>query len=185
VNICPERRFAPSEVHLSDDARPHLQGYALKFNQPSVDMGGWTEIILPDAVVLEDDVQALYDHEESKLLGRTSSGTLKLTIDDVGLFFDLDVPDTTVGRDTLELCRRGDITGCSFGFFEEEDGWVQSPTGLVRELRKVHVFEITLTPCPAYPSTEVAERSKRRWEQQQKSSWHDFKKRALRLTEKI
>jgi uncharacterized protein len=50
------------------------------------------------------------------VLARTRSGTLRLAEDSKGLAFDLDVPNTSFGRDVLELAERGDIGGASFAF---------------------------------------------------------------------
>ncbi len=70
-----------------------------------------------------NDVRGLYEHDHSMLLGRTRSGTLKLEEDDTGLRFELTPPDTSTGRDVIELVKRGDISGMSFGFRSRKDVW--------------------------------------------------------------
>ncbi|EJQ6505611.1 HK97 family phage prohead protease, partial [Escherichia coli] len=57
-----------------------------------------------------NDVRGLYEHDHSMLLGRTRSGTLRLEEDDTGLRFELIPPDTSTGRDVIELVKRGDIS---------------------------------------------------------------------------
>nr|WGD95106.1 HK97 family phage prohead protease [Bacillus subtilis] len=68
------------------------------------------------------DVRALIDHDPSKILGRTSAGTLKLEVDDIGLRFDVTLPNTQYASDLYENLRVGNISNCSFGFMLGKDG---------------------------------------------------------------
>ncbi|PEP81913.1 HK97 family phage prohead protease, partial [Bacillus toyonensis] len=70
-----------------------------------------------------DDIRALWSHDTSKVLGRTKNNTLRLEEDDKGLRFELDLPRTTVGNDTYESVKRGDIAGVSFGFRAIQQEW--------------------------------------------------------------
>jgi HK97 family phage prohead protease len=109
------------------------------------------------------DVRALYNHSTSDVLGRTKNGTLVVAEDSVGLRFELELPDTSAGRDVRELVRLGTIDGCSFGFFALEDR-LEPRAGLptIRHLVECHVYEITpATAFPAYDATEVRLRSTR------------------------
>ena len=78
-----------------------IAGYAIVFNKPSVPNAPFIEYIAPTALNNVDlsDVLALYNHDYANVLGRVDAGTLKLSIDNVGLHFVLDMPDTTVGHD--------------------------------------------------------------------------------------
>jgi HK97 family phage prohead protease len=140
-----------------------LIGTAAVFNTPA-QIGGFTESIRPGAfrasLASGADVRALVDHDDSKLLGRTRSGTLRLAETDKGLAFELDVPDTTLGRDVLHMAERGDLSGCSFGFAVPDggDAW---PNHSTRELRSVTLHEISiLHRLPAYDATTVAARAR-------------------------
>lgn len=64
-----------------------------------------------------------FNHNTDSILARTTSGTLRLEVDDVGLRFAFEAPNTTSGSDMLELVRRGDISKCSFRFGVEQDEW--------------------------------------------------------------
>ena len=122
-------------VREADGHRPTIRGYAALFNQWSHPLPGdgfmFRERIMPGAFdrALASpslDVIANYDHNNRDLLGRSSSGTLKLFVDERGLGFELDPPDTNLGRDLVTLVKRGDLgsngSGCSFAFTVDADG---------------------------------------------------------------
>lgn len=136
-----------------------LEGYAASFGVEAR-LGSIVETIEPGAFrsSLGSDVLALLDHDMGKVLGRTRSGTLRLSEDSRGLAFSLDLPDTAAGRDVLALAERGDLGGMSFGFTVPKGGdrW----TGNRRSLVNVAIREISVVSAhPAYPDTEIALRS--------------------------
>ncbi|WP_374330454.1 HK97 family phage prohead protease [Aestuariivirga sp.] len=136
-----------------------IEGYAATFGTEAR-IGTFVETIAPGAFkgALGGDVLALLDHDQSKVLGRTRSGTLRLTEDARGLAFSLDLPDTQAGRDVLALARRGDLGGMSFGFTVPKGG--ESWQGEHRTLRTVGLREISVVQAwPAYPDTEIALRN--------------------------
>lgn len=135
-----------------------VEGYALKFNTESRNLGGFIETITPEALEGVDlsDVRCFLDHDSSKLLGRTSSGTLKLNVDETGLYFRCILPNTSVGRDAMELVTRGDLNQCSFGFTVEQDKWTKGTDIMMRSINKIgSLFEISLVSIPAYDDTDV------------------------------
>ncbi|KKK80722.1 hypothetical protein LCGC14_2820640 [marine sediment metagenome] len=110
-----EFRIEPTE----DGKSERLVGYAAKFNKMSTVLFGFTERIMPGAfakALNTCDVRALVNHNPDALLGRTKSGTLRLSENKQGLQFEIDLPDTQAARDTRESIKRGDMTGCSFSF---------------------------------------------------------------------
>jgi HK97 family phage prohead protease len=143
-----------------------LRGYAAKFNVRSELIWGlFREEIAPGAFSdsLGEDIRALMNHNTGIVLGRTRANTLRLFEDGVGLGFELDLPDTTAGRDLAESIRRGDISQMSFGFETLSDEWRLEDKTEVRTLKKVRLFEISPVAFPAYPQTEVAMRSLEAW----------------------
>lgn len=142
-----------------------IEGYAAVFGKLSSDLGGFIEKIEPGAFTRslagKGDVVALYDHDPRNLLGRTSSGTLHLAEDSRGLEFSLDVPNTSLGRDVLELVGRGDVRGASFAFRTAKGGdrWTKQDGKPLRILSDLDLFDVTITPQPAYPDTTIARRS--------------------------
>ncbi|WP_298809574.1 HK97 family phage prohead protease [uncultured Sphingomonas sp.] len=137
-----------------------LEGYAATFGSEA-QLGKFVETIEPGAFrsSLTGDVLALLDHDAGKVLGRTRSGTLRLSEDSRGLAFSLDLPETAAGRDALALAERGDLGGMSFGFTVPRNGdrWAGSKRSLVNvALREISV----VSAWPAYPDTELALRSR-------------------------
>lgn len=149
-------------LELRAVAGSRIEGYAAIFNSPSEDLGGFIETIRPGAFAASlrrgDDVFALVDHDMRAILGRRSAGTLRLSEDSKGLFFSLDVANTSAGRDILESVGRKDVQGASFGFRAKQDAWTKGAPPR-RELIKVDLLDITLTATPAYLATVVSRRS--------------------------
>ncbi len=80
--------------------------------------------------IAEQDVRALQNHDPRLILGRSSAGTLRLTINERGLHYHIDTPDTAAGRDTVVSIRRGDLDGSSFAFLPaERPEWTEERRG--------------------------------------------------------
>lgn len=144
-------------------AGSRLQGYAAVFDALSPDLGGFREIVRHGAfrrsLAAAADVVALWDHDARSVLGRSKSGTLRLAEDARGLHFEIDAPNTTIGRDVLEMVGRGDVSGASFAFTAREQRWNRDHGGTLRELLDVELHDVTVTPRPVYPDATVARRS--------------------------
>ena len=153
----PERRTVKLEVRAKGR---QLAGYVATFNTETT-IGDFTETIAPGAfrASLAGDILALVDHDQSKLLARTKSRTLRLAENAKGLLFSLDVPQTTFGSDILALAERGDVGGMSFGFNVAKGG--ETWSGSKRTLTAVDLREISVVSAwPAYPNTSVFTRAK-------------------------
>lgn len=141
------------------DGKPRLVGYAVRWNSLSKDIGGFYERILPgafDAAFANGaDVRMLFDHDKSKLLGRTTANTLRIGKDESGLYYSVDLPDTTYARDMVALVKRGDIAGNSFGFKVKADRLVRDNGLWVREVITGELKELTITSIPAYADTTL------------------------------
>lgn len=161
-----EIRGMTSNIELREDAQEEAQfieGYALKFNTWSEDLGGFRETIKPEALSDTDfsDVRALFNHNADQVLARTSAGTLKLDVDKTGLKFKAKIPNTSYGRDLLENLRNGNVNQCSFGFILDEDGDTferSADSGLYnRTLNDIKaITDVSVVTYPAYKDTEVA-----------------------------
>jgi hypothetical protein len=157
-----EKRYLTETVELRKDDNGGLKlgGYALKFNKLSQNLGGFVERILPGALnkTLADggDVLARFQHEDNFLLGRTSAGTLRLSVDEVGLMYEVDLPDTSYARDLAALAARGDVRNSSFAFWvpPEGDSWSLTDQGFpLRSLAEIGLADVAPVVSPAYLDT--------------------------------
>lgn len=153
-----------------------LVGYAAVFNSPTRITEGhrsFTETIRQGAFrgIGSHDVIATFNHNPDNLLGRTSSGTLRLTEDSHGLRFELDLPE--FATELRELVSRGDISGASFAFSVNKGG--ESWDGNTRTLTDLTVYELGPVAMPAYQATTVGLRD----------AGLELKKLRLRLVEKL
>lgn len=127
---------APAEYRVERIAREdggtdtYINGYGAVFEQYSKPIWDeWVEIISRSAFDACDmsDVVMVADHarDVGSVLARSRNGegTLEIRIDEHGVAFRFKVPDTTKGRDLVELIERGDISECSFAFYVAEDTW--------------------------------------------------------------
>ena len=163
-----ERRgIASSERAIEQGEDKKIRGVASVFGSESRDLGGFTEIIdrhaFDDALEANPDVTCLWNHNSADLLGRTSSGTLRLWTEEDGLHYEVDPPNTTLGNDMRELLARGDVNGSSFAFTVDDDGqeWEERDDGTtLRTIKKVSgLYDVSLVTVGAYEDASVAIRS--------------------------
>lgn len=137
-----------------------ISGIATVFNQPSI-KGNFTEYIDQNALNGVDlsNVLLLYSHDFSNILARADAGTLQTSIQPDGLHLNAQLPDTQLGKDTYTNILNGNIKGMSFGFTIAPDGdsWsVNSQGNTIHTIHQIdQVFELSLTPIPAYTETSV------------------------------
>jgi uncharacterized protein len=140
-------------------------GYAWKYDSPSLPLGhGFTERIAPGAFTRSlksrAEIRAYVNHDDTLLLGSRRAGTLRIDDRAEGGFVEIDLPDTTWGRDIRTLIERGDIGakgngGMSFGFATVKDEW--SEDGTERTLLAAKLFEVSIvTATSAYMATTAA-----------------------------
>lgn len=150
----------------SDASDPRLiEGYASVFNvnaqlpgfQERMKNGAFTR-----AVDTRQDVVCLFNHDANYVLGRTTSGTLRIMQDDKGLFYSCDLPNTQAARDLHESIKRGDINGCSFAFTIPEGGqdWSEGRASdgtyfIQRTISDVDLLDVSPVTHPCYSGTSV------------------------------
>lgn len=164
------RHLAERPEFRSDETGKKIiaTGYAALFNVRSRDLGGFHEVIMPTAfkkTLKESNVRAYQDHNRALYLGSTGNGSVRLDTDDRGLHYEIDLPDTSVGRDAAVLIERGDMSGASFGFRAHAGSSkvkVEADGTLLRSLHDVGLHHIApLTEDGAYTeaTAELAFRS--------------------------
>lgn len=150
----------------SGDSDPlRIEGYASVFNI-NAQLPGFQERMqngaFSRAVEKPQDVVCLFNHDANIVLGRTTSGTLRLLQDDKGLFYTCDLPNTQSGRDIHESIKRGDINGCSFAFTIPEGGqdWSEGRASdgsyfIQRTISDVDLLDVSPVTYPCYTGTSV------------------------------
>lgn len=153
------------EIREDDDGNRTISGYAVKWDMRSHVLGLFYKFReqFQKGAFLEslndDDQRFLWSHDTSKVLGRKKNDTLRLKEDDIGLRFELDLPNTSLGNDTYESIKRGDVDGVSFAFRDADDSIDEPDDDLpLRTIKKAKLLEVSAVAFPAYPDSEVSAR---------------------------
>jgi len=163
------KRFIKRPVELREDGDGRkITGYGAVFynaDDEGTQFQLWEdayERILPgafDRAIAEDDVRSLFNHDVNIVLGRNTSGTLALSVDEVGLRYEITAPDTQLVRDQVVApIERGDVSGSSFMFVPIRANWTDedSEDGRsveIREVREVELWEVGPVVFPAYDAS--------------------------------
>jgi len=152
-----ETRVSSSEFEIRETGDGmYFEGYAAVFNSPSEPLP-FIERIAPGAfkrsIEARNDIKLLWNHDTGQVLGSTRAGTVRVYEDERGLRVSAQLPNTSLGRDTSELIRRGDVDSMSFGFSVPSGGDEWSSDGSERTLKSVRLHEISIVAFPAYSGT--------------------------------
>ncbi|MCF1631424.1 phage major capsid protein [Tetragenococcus koreensis] len=158
----------------SEEETKTISGYALKFDEPSKDLGGFVEVITPEALKDVDfsNCFLLYDHDYSKPLASVKNDTLKIEVDDVGLHFEATLNDTTYAKDVYENVSTGVVDSMSFGFELGIDSFDEDEESgeVTRSIKNIkNIPEVSVVTMPAYdsPNVQVNKRSYNRFMKKQ------------------
>lgn len=166
-----EYRQIQQNLQYDKESR-HVSGYGAVFNSESNDLG-FIEIISPQAIdedtIKRSDIFATVNHDRDKILARSKNGqgSLLLTIDNIGLKYDFDAPNTTLGDDLLEYLKRGDMDSSSFAFsLDQKDPTAQTwekRNGVVyRTINHIDkLYDVSCVWSPAYPTATCQLRNKK------------------------
>jgi HK97 family phage prohead protease len=161
-----ERRYTSVVVELRGaEGKRAIGGYAAIFNRFSQNLGGFVEEVRGTAFNKSrgdgwPDVMARYNHDDNMLLGTTGGGTLRLSVDETGLSYDVDPPQAR--QDIVELVQRGDVRKSSFAFRTPSGGdeWGVTDQGYpLRSLLSVQLVDVAPVNAPAYLDTSTGLRS--------------------------
>jgi uncharacterized protein len=153
------------EIRKADDTgKRTIAGYAVVWDKLSFPIyGSFRERIRSGAFkqsLKENNVRSLWNHNSDMVLGSTKAKTMRLSEDEKGLRFEIDLPETNAGKDAGITIERGDVDGMSFGFNIRKQEWDETdPKNIIRTLIDVDLREISPTPFPAYPQSKVSVRS--------------------------
>lgn len=147
----------------------NISGYGILFESESVDMG-FVEVIKRGAVTQEQldnsDIFIYFNHNDNEVLARSinGEGSVNLTVDEIGVKYEFEAPNTQRGDELLEHIKRGELFGSSFGFTLPIDGsgerWEKRDGKYYRTITKIdRVWEISPVFSPAYPNTSCQNRN--------------------------
>ena len=173
----------------SEGGTCYIEGYFAVFNRETELWDGWFEQIASGAFaesLRDNDIRCLFNHHPDAVLGRTSSGTLTLREDAKGLWGSVAInPDDQQAMDVYARVMRGDITGCSFGFYPTGEEVREDPDGSVHfTVTKADTQEVSVCTFPAYEDTDIAAR-KRDMEHTEKEKLAQAKEQARRKLEEM
>ena len=155
-------------IELRDEPESrHIEGYGSVFNERSLDLGGFVEMIAPgafDGVIERSDVKCYLDHNPEKGIlarSRNGKGSLSLVVDEKGLKYSFDAPKTNLGDEVVEGIKRGDYSQSSFAFTVDDEIWTKEEDGsYLRTITKIGgLYDVSIVANPAYEGTSVALRS--------------------------
>jgi len=160
-----ERRFTSVRVEVRAGSKDKMTigGYAAKFNRMSKNLGGFVERIDPACFNKSagdgwPGVLARYNHDDMFLLGTSDAGTLRCSLDNIGLAYEVDLPSARA--DVYELAGRGDVSKSSFAFITIEDDWDVTDQGFpLRTLLSARLIDVAPVNTPAYDDTSTGLRS--------------------------
>lgn len=160
-----QMRSMPVEFRAStEEGQKKIEGYFAVFGDEYELWPGATESIDPNAFsdALSDDIRALIDHETRLVLGRTKAGTLKLGVDNRGLYGTITINENDTDATNLYArTERGDVTQASFGFeILQEKTDFRNDGSVHWTIEKVKLYEVSCVTFPAYKDTSIAARKR-------------------------
>lgn len=154
------------KVETRADGKKTIVGYGAVFHRagdPGTEYELWPGLVERvdrhafDRAIVDDDVRSAFNHDVSLILGRKAAGTLRLTVDEIGLRYEVDPP--AARADVLESIERGDVTGSSFAFEPLVQEWRDDGDRELRILKDVRLHETGPVTFPAYTSATAGVRA--------------------------
>ena len=182
------------EIREDKEGKREIEGYALEWETLSEELGWWFTYrekfrkgAFRDYLKDKDtDTKLLLSHDTTKVLARSKYKTIEFKEDNTGLWFKADLPDNTIGNDTVESVKRRDIDGVSVGFIMKKQEWDETDEdNVVRTVITADLPEISLTAWPAYTSSSVDTRENDPYKlyKDQRNKEKEYQKRLMFLRE--
>lgn len=186
----------PFQVREENGQR-ELEGYFSVFNKPYEVCPGWIEEIAPGAftktLMSGRDVKVLWNHNSDIVLGSTSNKTAHLSEDGIGLKGrNIINEDDQDAKNGYARVKRGDVTGCSFGFeIIRQETWWDDEGNYRTKLLEVELYEVSPCTFPAYEQTNISaratkdlEKAKEQLEKKKEEKREEWRARMLARLEK-
>lgn len=147
-----------------EDGKKFITGYFALFEQETELWEGVFEKIAHgafDDTIANDDIRSLFNHNTDIVLGRNRNSTLVLKPDEKGLYGEVEInQEDSEAVNAYARVKRGDVTGCSFGFDAVEEERIERDNGVLYIVKKAKLYEVSPCTFPAYPQTEIQARKK-------------------------
>lgn len=186
----------PFQVREENGQR-ELEGYFSVFNKPYEVCPGWIEEIAPGAftktLMSGRDVKVLWNHNSDIVLGSTGNKTAYLSEDGIGLKGrNIINEDDQDAKNGYARVKRGDVTGCSFGFeIIRQETWWDDEGNYRTKLLEVELYEVSPCTFPAYEQTNISaratkdlEKAKEQLEKKKEEKREEWRARMLTRLEK-
>lgn len=155
------------EVRETEEENDYtVTGYATTFDEPYTLYGIGDGKVVKEQVSRNafdntdrSDTIMQFDHE-GIVFARLSNETLKLTVDDHGLFVEAYLGGTSNGRNLYEEIKGGYINKMSFGFTVTDDELVEADYGYLRTIKAIgKLYDVSAVSIPANDYTEISARN--------------------------
>ena len=149
-----------NKFETREDGQEVVVGYGSIFNSRSENLGGFFEYISPSAISQEtiekSDVRALINHDPNLVLARSTAGNLSLSVDEKGLRYEFEIPETSYGKDLAINMKNGNISQSSFAFTVGSDVWSTDEDGYdIRTITSIDkLYDVSPVTYPAYSQAE-------------------------------
>lgn len=169
-----ESRFQTRDASEEAGGKKYIEGYFAPFGSETELWPGYFEQLAPSAFdnsLKSNDIRCLFNHDSGFVLGRQAAGTLELKTDETGLWGRVEInPEDRAAMDVYARVARGDISGCSFGFWpEREESKTDADGALHTTVLEADTHEVSICTFPAYPDTEVEARQRHMTENKDKA----------------
>jgi hypothetical protein len=154
------RNLGTFEIREEDDIKT-VKGYASTFDTYELWNDG--DLILHERIARDafegadmSDVVFLRDHTGA-VLARTKNGSVKLTVDNRGLYTETDLSLTEASRNMYEDIQVGNYSQMSFSFVVAQDhiDWLDDRNA-VRTIDKIKkLYDVSAVAFPANPYTDI------------------------------
>lgn len=195
IKDCPRVNLTIRKIEqraIEEDGKKVITGF-IPYNKRSVNMG-WAgeeyEVLSPGCfkktLADKNEVRAFFNHDDSKVLGNTKSGTLVLTDTPEGLECRCELPNTSYANDLYEVIKRGDCRTMSFGMYIVKRTFEDKGDTTISTINDAALDEVSFgVAYPAYPQTssETVERSFKALKVEDMTD--NMKKSILNLAEEI
>lgn len=167
-----ETKFEARAEVVDGVERKVIEGYFVVYDSPTELMPGYVEKVNRGCFgdLSGQDIRALWNHNHDLVMGRTANNTVEFKDDEHGLFGKILVNEED--QDALNAharVKRGDVSGCSFGFMLMDEGGEYRDGTYYSEIRSAKLFEVSPCVFPAYPQTEIKSRQNKLEEMQKES----------------